>query len=313
VADTTLQDVLDGVLAKRRDADDWEGRGDGGWRASSLGACPRQQVLARIGVPTGKVFDARTLRIFALGDLLHDWVFDALEEAGWLVAREVRLSDPAREVVGHADGIIMDPAEQTQTVGVEVKTANSTTMRSVVEHGPKVEHCIQVGAYDLMAGAMPSARPDRWGLLYVGKDYGGMLEVPADPTWREAAEGVLDGLNDHWRSGMLPTCTCLAAYGGTGTFYCSYLDRDEDVKLVAAIGQAPSSVKKNEAHRIMCCARSPEGTVRAMKMWEGWKGQRHDGAVACEVCGKQGGHHPSCPLWRGEQKAKSDTGPDPLD
>jgi hypothetical protein len=272
-----LGKVLDAsILAHRVATDgDWEARGEGaGWRASSLGSCPRGQVIGRL-IPTTKVFDVKTLRTFALGNLLGDWVVHQFDIAGILLAKEVPYRASRFDIAGHADALVRwEPKDPDgPTVGVEVKTANSNSMKYRVDEGPQQDHMLQVGAYMLMAEdgdlAQPGYRaPDAWVLTYLGKDYAGMLTFDADYTWKAMAVAQLVILNEAWTNRSLPPCTCTSAYGGTGPFYCSYLDREQDVKLVASVGQATSRAKKDLAPKVRCCARSKEGLAAVVAAWK---------------------------------------------
>lgn len=96
--------LLDWYLKVRREGSDWEVPVEKrGWRASSLGDCPRAQTLTRRGLDPLRVFDAKTLRTFAWGDFIHDWVKTMYRDLHLTVAEEPTLTDPARSISGHAD------------------------------------------------------------------------------------------------------------------------------------------------------------------------------------------------------------------
>lgn len=102
--------LLDFYLGVKRETDTWEVPVERrGWRASSLGNCPRAQTLQRRGIDGLRSFDAKTLRTFAWGDMIHDFVRGVFFDLGLAVVQEPTFIDPDRSVSGHVD-LIWNPA-----------------------------------------------------------------------------------------------------------------------------------------------------------------------------------------------------------
>ena len=231
-----------------------------GWRASSLGYCPRRQVYERVGVPKPDV-DVKTLRTFAYGDMVHDWLKGILRRSGMLLAEEGTLAWPERQLKGHYDVLLASSPEPVEAIPAEVaadwsqewvaflgelrrgiqqaiganlhgtvlgeiKSMHSRAIKYAYEQGPQKGHTYQVGAYWLMAKADPTqlpAVPDTARLIYVGKDASGILDFGMEAAWAERAEERLALLNDVWGRWALPPCIC-GTEGELPSRYCAYYD-----------------------------------------------------------------------------------------
>lgn len=265
-------DVLFDLYLEHRPTEAWaDPVGERGWRASSLGHCMKQQTLHRLGIAPTRKLDLKTLRIFAWGDAVHDWVKAMYRDLGLVVAEEPTLTDPALDISGHADlicqlpdpslvGEAADPLRKVMAsfiedlypwepethpgsgdgfcsypdapFGLEIKSANSTSMKYRFTEGPQEDHRIQAGIYKhmsrdgIVAEGISLDDVARWFIVYVGKDWGGVLQYEVEDEWVDRAVGRLATLNRHWRSGSLPPCDCGTRYGGKGYQYCDYREGD---------------------------------------------------------------------------------------
>lgn len=76
------------------------------WSASALGYCMRRQYLSRLGVPSTRELDGKTLRTFAMGNDVERHVKRAWQRAGLLVAEEIPVRDDELQVTGRIDAIV---------------------------------------------------------------------------------------------------------------------------------------------------------------------------------------------------------------
>jgi hypothetical protein len=252
VINNTEQLINDYLLKNREYRQRDQGHTRTGWRSSALGYCLRKQTYSRLGVPSGREFDAKTLRIFSYGDLVHGWVKRAYRDAGLMIEEEGKLSDDERELKGHYDMLVGNvPAllEQEKKdrwspwwtewiesyreslVGEtrdevwfgEIKSINPRAFSYLKKDGAKRGHKLQIGSYFSMATKAPEqvpTMPDTGYLVYVSKDNDApILDFQMEDAWVAEADEVVDELNHYWRAGELPPCTC----EGWEIGYCDYL------------------------------------------------------------------------------------------
>jgi hypothetical protein len=117
--------ILDVTLATKRTLREREASGR--WSASSLGYCQRRQFFQRAGIPETNGPDDKAFRIFAAGDLFHEYLRESWRVAGLLLeppmdrtcwcgrtqaehgSTEWHLGDKERNVSGYLDGLIVGP------------------------------------------------------------------------------------------------------------------------------------------------------------------------------------------------------------
>lgn len=85
-----------------------ERKPDQHWHPSSLFGCKRAGVYTYLGTPKSNPPGQRSLRIFRLGHLFHDFIQEAIEKDEEVTTfyREVKIYDPDLNITGHADGLI---------------------------------------------------------------------------------------------------------------------------------------------------------------------------------------------------------------
>ena len=105
--DTGIRPAIDAHLLKLseevRDYGDY-------WSASSAGYCYRRLIFERLKVPYVKE-DARKQRVFAVGDIFHEWAQRITKDAGISIAQELELQDEDLMVRGHIDDLVLIPGE----------------------------------------------------------------------------------------------------------------------------------------------------------------------------------------------------------
>ena len=158
--------------------------------ATDMSSCLRKVTMRRAGFkPTP--FNARTLRIFKVGDMYHNFITDAFESQGVLVAKEVR--GKKDNISLRADAIVKSDAGN---VLVEIKSVNSNKFTYIkADSDPHylmqtaINYYVLKDEYDLT-----TAR-----LYYVSKDdlRTTELDVPLGKWVPKALEWV-DELNGAW-------------------------------------------------------------------------------------------------------------------
>jgi hypothetical protein len=101
--DTGIRPTVDAHLQKlaeeKRDYGNY-------WSASSAGYCMRRNIFERLKVPYVSE-DARKTRVFAVGDVFHEWMQRITKEAGLSIAQELELQDEELMIRGHIDDLVL--------------------------------------------------------------------------------------------------------------------------------------------------------------------------------------------------------------
>jgi len=144
----SLTGVWDSHLISRRLAEERE-HVRGKYHPSNLssGVCRRAVVYQQLNTVTSNPHDVRTLRIFHLGDAVHEMIQRELKEAGVLEQAEVPIKNDEYGIVGHCDAILNLGGKKW--LG-EFKTINSHQFRGLTS--PKPEHVEQVSLYMFCTG-----------------------------------------------------------------------------------------------------------------------------------------------------------------
>ena len=141
----------------------------GAYRISSLGACPRAVSAKALGYEAMPEPDF--LKLAAREGSRHeDWIVEDLRAEGWQVddrQKEVKLSFPAFELVGHIDGIASRGGEDWL---LEIKSMSRFRFGSFVKSGFArfQDYAVQITAYYQAVSTLSSQGPQA--ILYVVKD-----------------------------------------------------------------------------------------------------------------------------------------------
>ena len=145
---------------------------------SEIAGCTRKTILDKI---KGQDFHLETLMLFLYGHLFEDALAEIIEDAGYLVKRNVEVRPPSVPfVLGHID--IMVVTKTTDYI-IEVKTCEE------LPDGPKAYHeqqlLAQVNGWkemhpdrEVQGGLFYAARSKDGGVAYYNEGY-----TPHDPTW----------------------------------------------------------------------------------------------------------------------------------
>lgn len=168
------------------------------WRGSLLGGCVRSHWYSANGVSPTEPFTPETLRIFAMGNAVGDFLTDALTEAyGDKIRFEVPVLDDEDDFSGNMDAVLELPDGAVAVLEFKsIKSAGFTRLT-----GPKPEHAIQAASYAWFHGKAHAESGgdvpeiEAW-VVYVNKDTYEIKEFPLDlDYWIPRARRVLRVLN----------------------------------------------------------------------------------------------------------------------
>lgn len=204
----SIQGLIDKHLKEKND----EPRNRSGkFSPSLLGACYRRQYWNRLDEPKTNPPDERALRIFAVGNIFHEFVQQFIEKEKTEVVIETE------NFYGRADIV-------TEDAVVDIKSQHSKGFWWMKKEGydiskEKYNNIMQVVFYAKELGK-PWAR-----LVFISKDdliveeYGFSVE-----KWLPEIEKEINTLVELWRGGKLPEAEP-RLYGGKECEWCAYLDK----------------------------------------------------------------------------------------
>jgi hypothetical protein len=137
----TLQGIIDTALRAKR-----EDKVRDSWYVSDLGRCPTAVWLERNEPKSIKQYehDARTLRVFGMGSVIHEWIENTLKGSLHLLGSEVRCENKELGVRGRCDLIVR---LGDQVFVVDIKTMNSNGFHYFENDYAKPHHAQQVMMY----------------------------------------------------------------------------------------------------------------------------------------------------------------------
>jgi len=205
-----IQKLIDAELLKEQDSR--KGRkGSGKWKPSMLGRCYRAHYWARKGEEQTNPPDIRTLRVFKVGKLFHEFVQGYLPEK----CTEVEVND--ENVYGFADIVGQDTV-------YDIKSQHSRAFWYMKKDGydvkkEKYTNWLQVMCYAKMLGKKKGC------LMFVSKDDLCVEEyVDFTENWEEELTKEFTTLNAIWEQDILPAPEP-RAYSGKECTYCNFKDK----------------------------------------------------------------------------------------
>lgn len=192
------------------------------WRSSGLGTCMRGRFLHRLLSGTGirPEPDARTLRVFEIGNQVEDWLVKNLEKhPEYKLLTQVEFYDPTLNLSGHCDGIIYREGSTEKPIMLECKSKHSKAFWYMDKkgEGAQIHHRMQLHSYLYMlnkyGGKLYTGRAispksiDVGYLVYVSKDDMAMLEYPvylADTELEKMWKFEIETLNKCWNDQTAP-------------------------------------------------------------------------------------------------------------
>ena len=188
----------------------------GKWSPSSFGKCYRAQYWNRLNEPKTNPLEAKTLRIFKVGNLIHNFFQGIL---GMEYSSEVKVE--TENVLGFADLVNIEEV-------VDIKSVRSYQYKLMKDRKKKYDfktekkdNILQVAYYGKSLGKK------RGRLIFVDKDSLDVIEFEfAISEFEKELQEELDILNGFWTKQKLPPAMP-RCYNGKECSYCGYSIEDK--------------------------------------------------------------------------------------
>lgn len=167
------------------------------WRGSLLGGCIRAHWYSANGVSPTEPFTPETLRVFAMGNAVGDFLQTVLKERyGDAIDFEVPVDDPENNFSGNIDALLRVSEDHLAVLEFKsIKHGGFTKLKKA-----KPEHATQVASYAWRVGQEHADHDvevtvEAW-VIYVDKDNYDLVEFPVDiDEWGGKANRILNVLN----------------------------------------------------------------------------------------------------------------------
>lgn len=193
--DFSIQEALDENLKKENE--EREPKEIVSWHSSGLGSCRTGQYLKRLGEEPVKDFDARTLRVFAVGNMMEDWLVSKVPNIS--LETQVRIEDKENNLSGYADVVV---EREEGKIVYEVKTIHSRAFWYLQKgEGAYKHHKMQLWTYLNNLGI------DEGRIIYLSKDDLAIAEYVVMRDDKEVEKLVMDELNilnGAWKAQLPP-------------------------------------------------------------------------------------------------------------
>lgn len=192
---------------------------DGKFHPSSLWMCDRQAVMTARGEKKSNPPDAKSLRVFKVGHLIHEliqaamsWKFDTVDSSSQVVPTMTRPEFAIEEewVVGHGDDALfinfLLPDEEV--IVYEFKSTRSLAKQR--KSGKPSEHHVAQGATYAAALAAKGTNVKELRVVYFEKTNLDIQEfiIPYNPEWRVQLDKKVAELQPYLdQPGVYPPCT----------------------------------------------------------------------------------------------------------
>ena len=177
---------------------------------SDMGKCERTRWLKRKGIK--QTFDPHVYWILQMGDLIHDFVYEALEAQKRLIEVEVTVEN--NQFKGRLDAVVrFDDRE----VISDIKSANPWKIKKIMGGDPDAWTRDQLLTYCLMRNMEEgSDKYDRGLAIYINKDPNAKstLEVVYEkehiltPSRKKKLLAEMNKMTEYWVNDEIPPCTC---------------------------------------------------------------------------------------------------------
>lgn len=210
----TIQTLIDNILALK----DKNHISSQKWKPSNFGGCFRKQYWSRKGEIPSNPIDIRTKRVFAAGQLFHDFVQNLLRD----YQKEVVVNTQP-DVLGFADLV-----GENEVIDIKSQHSKSFWYMSKFKGDDikkeKYSNWLQVGFY-------ARELKKKWlKLIYISKDDLCIQEYvqPLDEYWLGKIEAELSALREIWSKQELPPAKPRCEPRKDGTFwecdFCPFSD-----------------------------------------------------------------------------------------
>ncbi len=202
------------------------------FHASASGMCMRKHYFQHVADVEPKEIDDDTMRLFRLGDLVHEDIQSALKDyaringSQIMIEREIRL--PEVNVRGFLDVIIVE-----DDALYDIKTCNAWKWKSLFgrnpDPNPAVNYNIQLGTYGWWFEEHTGNKLKKLALLYYNKDNSMLRYKEVSKDRLLTALGFWERINKQHSNSSLPTLQDDVSPVATWECqYCSFKDRCQE-------------------------------------------------------------------------------------
>ena len=186
----------------------------GKFSPSSMGRCYRLQYWNRQAEKPSNPIDARTLRVFEVGKIFHEFIQDIILEENPLAQTEVLIQTD--DVIGFADIVLPDEV-------IELKSMHSRGfhyLKDATIREQKFQNILQAMVYAVILGKHFVR------MVFISKDDLCIAEYKIKVTdeWRKDVKDEMTMLMKYWNKQELPPPEP-RAYNGKDCNYCGYKDK----------------------------------------------------------------------------------------
>ena len=177
------------------------------FHGSASGMCMRKHYFQHVAGVKPKEVDDDTLRLFRMGDLVHEDIQDALREfaetngSKILIEREIRI--PEVNVRGFLDIIIID-----DNALYDIKTCNAWKWKGLFgrkhDLNQPINYNLQLGTYGWWYEMESGKRLEKLALLYYNKDNSRMREKVISTSYVDKAKEYWRDVNARFEKGNPP-------------------------------------------------------------------------------------------------------------
>lgn len=154
-----LQEIIDQILLNHESQ-----QPSGKFRVSGAGQCYIKRIAEKEGYQPSDPYEARKLRIFAVGNIFHYWLQEVLEKQGLLVGRELEVEDEVKK--GHIDAVVQIDGKK---ILYDFKTVHSQKF-FYLSNGIDLHYCMQAWTYKMLYEKQIGQKIDEVYVVYVSKD-----------------------------------------------------------------------------------------------------------------------------------------------
>lgn len=193
-----ILDIIDSNLVER------ESREKTHWYASDLGKCPASAYFARKGIPSSNPPDARSRRIFAIGNLFEGWVVSQIQKTYPKAHQPETVTIKEWDLRVRPDVVVPEMEEV-----LELKTVHSKKFHWMGKKGEGADRHYLMQLYCGMKATGLNGR-----LVYVSKDDLMIAEylLKLDDPISAEVEAEVQLLNDAWRKQEPPKPRCIGTW-----------------------------------------------------------------------------------------------------
>ena len=180
----------------------------GEWfHGSASGMCMRKHYFQHIAKVKPKPVNEDTMRLFRLGDLVHEDIQNALREYaennGSKIYIEKEIQLPEVNVRGFLDIIVIDDG-----ILYDIKTCNSWKWKNLFgrypDPNPSINYHLQLGTYGWWYEKSSRKKLKKLCLLYYNKDTSKIRELDVSTSYIESAKEYWIDANERYEKGNPP-------------------------------------------------------------------------------------------------------------